>query len=99
MKWGHGGAPSSKKSGALIQKGPLDRHEQREDAVETHGEKALCRWRIGLQDLQALGCPRELGDQQKRETRKDSPPPHVPTNTLDSDLWPLGGQDNKPLLL
>lgn len=65
MKWGHGGAPSSKKRGALIQKGPLDRHAQREDAVETHRVKASGRWRIGLQDLQVSECPRELGNQQK----------------------------------
>lgn len=30
----------------------------------------------------------------EEETRKDSLPPQVPTD-LDSDLWPLGGQDNK----
>lgn len=82
MKWGHGRAPSSKKSGALIQKGPLDRHAQREDAVETHGEKALCRWRIGLQDLQALGCPRELGNQQKQGDKEGFPAPTRPHQHL-----------------
>ena len=35
----------------------------------------------------------------EEETRKDSPPPRIPTDTLDSDLWPLEGQDNKALLL
>ena len=33
--------------------------------TETHREKALGRWRVGLQDLQASECPRELGNQQK----------------------------------
>lgn len=65
MKSGSWGAPLYLNASALIQKGPLDRHAQREDAVETYSEGLFGRWRIGLQDLQVSECPRELGNQQK----------------------------------
>lgn len=100
MKWGHGGAPSSKKRGALIQKGPLDRHAQREDAVETHRVKASGRRGLVCRIYKSRNAQESWEtSRSEEETRKDSPPPQVPTDTLDSDLWPLGGQDNKALLL
>lgn len=77
MKWGHGGAPSSKKRGALIQKGPLDRHAQREDAVETHRVKASGRWRIGLAGFTSLGMPKRAGKPAEVRRRQGRiPRPH-----------------------